>query len=190
MLSHAGMQVISGGTGSMVRLPGPTADQPNSYQFGTPYEVMYQDLLHKDSQLYTANGILAMLDRNRRVKRAPQQWRDLRQTADVVITCEEHCFDTVCEGKFRWPKAAERTQTDEPFPPDLLARDGELNRSVHLINVEIRDSHQDALTGGRVILELAQAVEASPDLDQDIDQILADVSSRHPHKLLHNVLWY
>lgn len=49
--SKKGYQVQSFGTGDKVKLPGAAPDKPNIYEFGTPYDDIYQDLLQKDREL-------------------------------------------------------------------------------------------------------------------------------------------
>lgn len=90
--------MCSFGSGNQVKLPGPSADKPNAYEFGTPYDFMYNDLVSKDKNLYTQNGILHMLDRNRRIKTAPQRFQSCFDKFDVVFTCEERVYDQVVEG--------------------------------------------------------------------------------------------
>ncbi|RPB16684.1 Ssu72-like protein [Morchella conica CCBAS932] len=153
VLSLASYPVISFGTGSAVRLPGPSIDKPNIYAFNsTTYDEMYQELKHKDPRLYTANGLLGMLDRNRHIKGSPERWQDWKVgvprkdgvqdgVVDVVFTCEERCWDIVVE--------------------DLLNRNSPLNRLVHIINVDIKDNHEEAVVGGKGILELAHMLTAA-----------------------------
>lgn len=157
-LAQAGYPVISFGTGSLVRLPGPTITQPNVYQFNkTSYDSMYKELEAKDPRLYRANGLLNMIGRNRTIKWGPERWQDWQigvprmghnsdlghdgtetGVVDVVITCEERCWDNVID--------------------DLLARGSPLNRPVHVINIDIKDSHEEASVGGRAIVDLANSL--------------------------------
>ncbi|KAG9577250.1 Ssu72-like protein, partial [Aureobasidium melanogenum] len=165
---------ISFGTGSLVRLPGPSITQPNIYNFNnTSYDSMYRELESKDARLYRANGILPMLDRNRNIKWGPERWQDWKigyprvgkryanapipgdpvytndmgaqgtesGTVDIVITCEDRCWEAVVD--------------------DLLSRGSPLNRPVHVFNVDIKDNHEEALVGGRAILELADELNAA-----------------------------
>lgn len=166
-LSQANYPVISFGTGSLVRLPGPTITQPNVYQFNTTsYDSMYKELEAKDARLYTNNGILNMLGRNRDVKWGPERWQDWQigvprlqhdsdrgskgtegGIVDVVFTCEERCWDAVVD--------------------DLLNRGSPLNRPVHVINIDIKDNHEEAHVGGQAILDLANSLSAAAREERD-----------------------
>ena len=118
-LSKKGYNVDSYGTGDKVKLPGPTADKPNVYDFGTTYEEIYTDLFKRDQILYTQNGILNMLDRNRRIKRGPQRLQDTKRIYDIIFTAEERVYDQVLEY----------------FSSDACSV---TNQPVHVINLDIQ----------------------------------------------------
>ncbi|EPX71394.1 phosphoric ester hydrolase Ssu72 [Schizosaccharomyces octosporus yFS286] len=162
LLKNAGYQVDSFGTGSAVRLPGPSIDKPNIYPFGYPYDSIYKELESQDSRLYTANGLLKMLDRNRHIKRSPNRWQDQEFIYDVVITCEERCFDAICE--------------------DLYRRGESKSRPVYLINVDIKDNHEEASVGGKAILDLVQQLtDAKDSFEDEFTDIMAQWQAKHPN---------
>ncbi|EDO18000.1 hypothetical protein Kpol_1054p47 [Vanderwaltozyma polyspora DSM 70294] len=135
VLQEAGYNVNSYGTGSAVRLPGLSIDKPNVYPFGTPYNDIYNDLLSQSADRYKSNGLLQMLDRNRRIKKSPEKWHENFKIFDIIFTCEERCFDSVIE--------------------DLMSRGGKQNKLVHVINIDIKDDNENAKTGSKAILKLA-----------------------------------
>jgi RNA polymerase II subunit A C-terminal domain phosphatase SSU72 len=196
--------VISFGTGSLVRLPGPSISQPQVYSFNTTsYNQMHDELAAQDQRLYRNNGILNMLDRNKNIKFGPERFQDWAVGAsrldhlnrnekgaqgteggvvDVIFTCEERCWDAVVD--------------------NLLDRGAPLNRPVHVFNVDIRDNHEEALVGGGAILELANALNeaarqeredkgdagwvngagaARQSFDERVPDILADWQERWPN---------
>ncbi len=56
------------------------------------------------------------------------------------------------------PRAYIALRDSDSRIPDLLTKGGEGNRSVHIINVEIKDNHEEASIAGKAILDLAAAV--------------------------------
>lgn len=48
---------------------------------------------------YTQNGILHMLDRNKRIKPRPERFQNCKDLFDLILTCEERVYDQVVEGE-------------------------------------------------------------------------------------------
>ena len=107
---------------------------------------------------------------------------------DVVITCEERCWDAVVD--------------------NLHERGSPLNRPVHVINVDIKDNHEEALVGGKAILDLADSLNEVARLerggegwkngegqngsfDTKVPEILAEWQERWPHlPALWTLAWF
>ncbi|KAL8132653.1 uncharacterized protein LOC141712173 [Apium graveolens] len=172
ILKREGFDVCSYGTGTHVKLPGPSIREPNVYDFGTPYKHMFDELRRKDPELYKRNGILPMLKRNLNVKTAPQRWQDNAADGvfDVVFTFEEKVFDMVME--------------------DLHSRDHVLMKPVLVINLEVKDNHEEAATGARQALVLCQELEVTDDWEDKIDDIITNFERQHRRKLLYSISFY
>ena len=198
-LKDAGYDVKSFGTGSAVRLPGPLINRPNVYEFGTPYEDIYNDLMSQEAhKMYESNGLIHMLNRNRHVKRAPEKWHANAYAGkfDLVITCEERCFDSVID--------------------DLMYRlvnkedaDTEVKQVVHVVNVDIKDDNENAFIGAKGIVKLVTMIhefkerakekrkngsfedESELLLEDNMMRILTEWQREHTHlQTLYGVAYY
>uniref|UniRef100_A0AC34QET0 RNA polymerase II subunit A C-terminal domain phosphatase SSU72 n=1 Tax=Panagrolaimus sp. JU765 TaxID=591449 RepID=A0AC34QET0_9BILA len=175
VLNGKGFNVQSYGTGNNVKLPGPSIDKPNVYEFETtPYDFIYRDLKNKDPKLYQNNGLLHILDRNRRIKRFPQKFQKCSEYFDVIISLEERVYDQVLDF--------------------LQNRPPETGEIVHVINVDIVDNPQDATVGAIVVANLCQKLEEAADsvegLDAMMDDVLTDFEARNPTRNIMNTVCF
>ncbi|GAB2292695.1 hypothetical protein Dimus_026932 [Dionaea muscipula] len=186
LLKKHGFDVSSYGTGTHVKLPGPSIREPNIYEFGTPYKQMLDELHRKDPNLRLLCVGVGMTVWPRPsvfhvilllcVKLAPQRWQDNAADGyfDVVLAFEEKVFDVVIE-------AAVINVTD------LHNREHALLKPVLMINLEVKDNHEEAASGARLTLDLCQELEATESWADNIDEIVSAFERRHHRKLLTSV---
>ncbi|XP_008487998.1 RNA polymerase II subunit A C-terminal domain phosphatase SSU72 [Diaphorina citri] len=171
-LSKKGVDVKSFGTGDKVKLPGTAMDKPNVYDFHTTtYEDIYQDLMNKDKAFYTRNGLLHMLERNKRIKLKPEKFQESKDKFDIIITCEERVYDQVLEH----------------FDNQMISLE---NTPVHLINIDIQDNQEEATLGAFLASELMSMFIKCEDLDNEIDEIMQEFEEKCSRPLLHTILFY
>eukprot|EP00879_Flechtneria_rotunda_P008551 GHRR01008958.1.p1 GENE.GHRR01008958.1~~GHRR01008958.1.p1 ORF type:complete len:194 (+),score=47.95 GHRR01008958.1:229-810(+) len=162
--------VNSYGVGGHVKLPGPTAKQPNVYEFGTRYEDIYNELKSKDEALYTRNGLLAMLKRNMAVKTAPEKWQFCRQTFDVVVCFEEKVMDVVVE--------------------DMTNRQQSTMRPVLIVNIDVKDNHEEAAKVAPQTLQICQMLEAAESWEGAIDEVITQFEQEHQRRAIFTICYY
>jgi len=171
LLAKRGLNVRSYGTGSCVKIPGPSQDKPNIYKFGKPYKEMYEELLRQDRHLYKRNGMLNMLDRNRRTKLCPERFQDDHEhTFDVIFTVTERVYDAVLE--------------------ELNSRDATEYQPVHVININIEDNHEEAAVGAFILSDLIDQLMLCEDLDDEIEVRLELFEKSLKRPILHSVAFY
>mmetsp|Transcript_16865 Transcript_16865/g.23471 ORF Transcript_16865/g.23471 Transcript_16865/m.23471 type:complete len:200 (-) Transcript_16865:2615-3214(-) len=170
LLSKGFRKLRSFGTSHNCKLPGPSIDKPNIYPFGTPYKKIFEELKQQNPDLYKANGLLSMLDRNSRVKEAPERWQEEKGRFDIVITFEDRVFDIVNE--------------------DVANRDTGNCDVVHVFCINTKDNHEEAALGAQQALVLLQMLHENENWDDRLDTILDEFYKKTSKSILHNVLFY
>jgi RNA polymerase II subunit A C-terminal domain phosphatase SSU72 len=179
MACHAELQrhnfnVRSFGVGNSVKLPGKSATTPNVYEFGTPYETILADLRSKDSNFYARVGLEAMLERDARVKTAPERWHAARGPADVFDVAL--CFE-------------ERVM--EQLVEDMSSRVQTAMRPLLVVNIDVKDSHEEAARVAPQALALCRALEACEGgWEQGVDAALAEFERKFKRRAFYTVCFY
>jgi RNA polymerase II subunit A C-terminal domain phosphatase SSU72 len=120
--------------------------EPRIFKFGTPYEIMYQNLSSSsdDAAYFSRTGVLQLVQRGAAVKKAPQRWQDISDEAaskhDVVIAFEERIFDAIIED-------LQLRQPTSDFRP------------IHVICLDTKDNPLEAAIQGQVALDLCWRLE-------------------------------
>jgi RNA polymerase II subunit A C-terminal domain phosphatase SSU72 len=172
LLEKGVLNVSSFGAGSSVKIPGSTKDDPNVYQFGkATYADIRKDLIRLDENAYRQKGLIDMLERNMRVKEKPERWQDNsdEKEFDVVVCFEERVFDLVL---------ADMREKNAKGTPCLV------------INLDVRDSHEDAVNAAPMALKLCEMIEKCEDWECEIDEIIDQFEEEVGIKPLYSVCYY
>jgi len=163
-----GLRVYSYGVGSVVRLPGP--DGQNVFDFGTPYTKIRETIQSKPKveEWFKERGLMSMLDRNVKIKDHPERLQDDKDIArfDVIFCFEERVFDLTME--------------------DLQDREaGDEFRTVHIINLDVKDNPEEAIIGAQIALKVCEKIDKADDLDEAVDEIIEETQEEHSVTLMH-----
>ena len=177
------LNLHSYGTGHHVKLPGPTASEPNVYKFGTPYAQIYEELAERDKDLYTRNGVLAMLEHNAKVKKCPESWQNRPE--------EEKYFDLVLTFEAR-VESAILDDIEASKTSDLVGEsDSGCLRACHVVNLNIKDNHEDSAAGASLMSQfMAMLAECSSDWQENIDTIVQKFYETTGRTLFHTLTTY
>lgn len=91
------------------------------------------------------NGILHLLGRIEGIKLRPERFQECSNPFDVIFTCEESVHDRVVQ--------------------ELWAREQATLQPMHVVNVAIAHTLEDATLGAFLICELCQSLQRAGDMD-------------------------
>jgi RNA polymerase II subunit A C-terminal domain phosphatase SSU72 len=112
-----------------------------------------------------------MLKRNMGIKEKPERWQDNsdKEEFDVVVCFEERVFDLVL---------ADMREKNAKGVPVLV------------INLDVRDSHEDAVNAAPMALKLCEMIEKCEDWECEIDEIVDEFEAECGVRPLYSVMYY
>ena len=151
-----------------MKFPGKHAAR--TFKFGTPYDDMYRSCVEEDEAHYRANEMLALLDRNRKIKTAPERWQDSDVVGKVNVAV---CFDD---------------RIFELVDEDLSNRDAVDYTNLHVINIDTVDNPEAAAISAELALELCKRLDKMEELDEsEVPELIATFEEEKSVQLKHSM---
>ena len=118
-----------------------------------------------------------MLERNIKVKKAPQRWQDMDWASadaevqpDVALCFEERVFETLVE--------------------DMASRQQSTMRPLLVVNLDVIDSHEEAASAAPLALKLCGMLDArGEDWEESVDDVVDAFTRSTGRRLLYNVVF-
>eukprot|EP00003_Mantamonas_plastica_P014819 TRINITY_DN25504_c0_g1_i1.p1 TRINITY_DN25504_c0_g1~~TRINITY_DN25504_c0_g1_i1.p1 ORF type:complete len:210 (+),score=66.59 TRINITY_DN25504_c0_g1_i1:28-630(+) len=170
LLEENGYNVKSYGTGREVRMPGKSIDKPVAYPFGTPYEKMYNEIKDMDVDFFSSNGILDMLERNMKIKLAPVKFQTSDDKFDLIITVDDKVYEAAVE--------------------HLQGQESETYEPVHVVNMDVKDTHEEAEVSGQILLKLVETLSKNEEWGDELEDILEDFGAQNDRTITHTTCFY
>lgn len=162
--------------------------------------------------------MIKMLERNMKIKRAPQKWQhELVEMFDVAITFEKRVFDQVRMHSFILPAAiflciinskitvpTHRlsfeihpialkllTNSNPQLVDDMQSRTQQTLRPLLVVNMDVKDSHEESLIAAPQALRLCQLLQDGGETWEDqIDAVMDTFEAETGRRPLYQLCFY
>ena len=140
------------------------------FEFGTSYQIIKDKIVAQgEEDWYRERGLLGMVERNIRIKDAPERFQECNiqeiEVLDVVFCFEGRVFDLLVE--------------------DLEGREPQKFEPIHVLNLEVKDTPEEAEIGARIALELCEDLQKhSSNLEQALPEVVQEIEERYGRDIL------
>ncbi|KAF4321736.1 hypothetical protein BBO99_00004278 [Phytophthora kernoviae] len=134
---------------------------------------MHSTLEKEDKDLFTANGVLQILERDMPLKEAPERWQSLTnkqlKAIDVVVCLDYVMFLTVLEDI------------------QMRIRVSFKHKQLHLICLDTIDTPEEAVAGSERVLELCKELDVSmPELTEEfVKAVVEKFEKQHEQQMFY-----
>ncbi|KAL8474476.1 hypothetical protein ACS0TY_030362 [Phlomoides rotata] len=88
------------------------------------------------------------------------------------------------------PQRWQENAADGTFDVVLTFEEKVFDMVLEVINLEVKDNHEEAAVGGRLALQLCQELDAIENWEESIDDVIINFERQHHRKLVYSISYY